>query len=780
MKKRLICAALVLVMLVPLFPLPASAAPIYDVGAALEFAKKYNERVHKDDDWWDCAQFVADCVIAGGLPLTDYETYSRLTGTGPCLSAIVAASGVPMEDFTSFVNKVPAASAVDAGDVLAVWCYTCEEGKGISPHVMICSGEVSVEDPRYAKTYDRNASKVHDYFVCNDDWTSLQHKDGHWDPDHRGHTIGAQIIRLSQLGSGVPVGSAPKITKQPKHISVPVNQTATFTVAASGDPAPTYQWQRKDSNGVWQNIAGATSSSFQAKLSYQGYERYRCAVSNQHGTVYSNEVTLNVMHYDNRYQAVVDILKETYPDRPQIANGFAGFWQQDKYSPKTMVAFAKASGDSQSGTTTTIDGKTYNGTDSYCFATSYAPEKLLGFIMEDGYGVNYDYTGYLDDPSWRISLKDARSKLTYGSVLTLVNANEQSKSIFFLCEAKNGKDFYYLEANYDDANGIRLGLGSWNGLEHMSYGYNIVTSYKTPYHSKIKPAYTSNVFQTAPKITKQPADVSTQEQMAASFAVAATGEPAPTFQWQQRASAKAEWKDIAGATGTTYQIASVNTSMNGMQFRCKITNAADTIYSDAATLSVAAKKVQSLSVVSKPKMEYTEGEKMDLSGLKLKVTYTNGTSETVSYNKSGVVYSVPHGTSLNADIHNQCRLIAAYGDGKVEVGELTVRRPYEIKSLTIMNGKEETLTKIPEGEFYVKVEVKKLIDREDAMVVLASYTKSGKLADLSFLVAEVPVGTSYALGTWVANPGGDIGKVKAFVVSSLREMDPVCPSREIG
>src|SRR5439155_10896836 len=50
---------------------------------------------------------------------------------------------------------------------------------------------------------------------------------------------------------------APAITTQPADQSVTTGQTATFSVVATGTPAPAYQWTK---GGV--NISGATSASY--------------------------------------------------------------------------------------------------------------------------------------------------------------------------------------------------------------------------------------------------------------------------------------------------------------------------------------------------------------------------------------------------------------------------------------------------------------------------------------------------------------------------------------
>ncbi|HEX3133157.1 MAG TPA: PA14 domain-containing protein [Planctomycetota bacterium] len=85
--------------------------------------------------------------------------------------------------------------------------------------------------------------------------------------------------------------SAPVITSQPANNSVVVGQTATFTTAASGKPAPAYQWQK---NGA--NISGATAASYTTPATVIGDDgaSFRCIATNSAGSTMSNAATLNV------------------------------------------------------------------------------------------------------------------------------------------------------------------------------------------------------------------------------------------------------------------------------------------------------------------------------------------------------------------------------------------------------------------------------------------------------------------------------------------------------
>ncbi len=86
-------------------------------------------------------------------------------------------------------------------------------------------------------------------------------------------------------------GTPPAITLQPVNRTVPVGQTATFTVSASGSAPLGYQWQR---NGT--NITGATATSYTtppAVLADNGAQ-FRCVVTNGFGMATSNAATLTV------------------------------------------------------------------------------------------------------------------------------------------------------------------------------------------------------------------------------------------------------------------------------------------------------------------------------------------------------------------------------------------------------------------------------------------------------------------------------------------------------
>jgi len=95
----------------------------------------------------------------------------------------------------------------------------------------------------------------------------------------------------------------------------------------------------------------------------------------------------------------------------------------------------------------------------------------------------------------------------------------------------------------------------------------------------------------APVITSQPADQTVPVGGAAEFTAAATGTPAPSFQWQVSTNNGSIWSNLAGQTGTTLRLTNVQASMNNNRYRVVVSNSAGTINSRAALLTVSASSI---------------------------------------------------------------------------------------------------------------------------------------------------------------------------------------------
>jgi beta-galactosidase len=92
-------------------------------------------------------------------------------------------------------------------------------------------------------------------------------------------------------GSAASGVQAPVIETQPQSTTVVVGESATFTVFASGTPAPTYQWLR---NGT--AIAGATGATYTTPptVATDNGASFTVSATNGSGTVASNSAVLTV------------------------------------------------------------------------------------------------------------------------------------------------------------------------------------------------------------------------------------------------------------------------------------------------------------------------------------------------------------------------------------------------------------------------------------------------------------------------------------------------------
>ncbi|MGE3812782.1 MAG: hypothetical protein AB7I24_14655, partial [Candidatus Nanopelagicales bacterium] len=89
----------------------------------------------------------------------------------------------------------------------------------------------------------------------------------------------------------------------------------------------------------------------------------------------------------------------------------------------------------------------------------------------------------------------------------------------------------------------------------------------------------------APEVTTQPADVSVEAGQDATFSAAASGQPAPTVQWESSTDGT-NWAPVAGATEATLTLSAVAVDRSGTQYRAVFTNEAGAATTNAATLIV--------------------------------------------------------------------------------------------------------------------------------------------------------------------------------------------------
>ena len=86
----------------------------------------------------------------------------------------------------------------------------------------------------------------------------------------------------------------PVITNHPANSSVPIGNSITLMCTAIGTGVLVYSWE-KSSGGSWTTISNDNTASYTTDASLAiGQYMYRCRVSNEAGSVVSNNAIVNV------------------------------------------------------------------------------------------------------------------------------------------------------------------------------------------------------------------------------------------------------------------------------------------------------------------------------------------------------------------------------------------------------------------------------------------------------------------------------------------------------
>ncbi len=122
---------------------------------------------------------------------------------------------------------------------------------------------------------------------------------GFWTPGAPGGTPDPSIPYLALEGDPSTL-SAPVASAQPNGATDFIDAAGrVFTFIASGNPAPTYQWEENTGSG-WANVtggSGGTTPNFTAPTATVALDgiQYRCVATNSQGSVTSNAVTWNII-----------------------------------------------------------------------------------------------------------------------------------------------------------------------------------------------------------------------------------------------------------------------------------------------------------------------------------------------------------------------------------------------------------------------------------------------------------------------------------------------------
>ncbi|MGA2221094.1 MAG: glycoside hydrolase family 88 protein [Verrucomicrobiia bacterium] len=133
-------------------------------------------------------------------------------------------------------------------------------------------------------------------------------------PTFEDYGLGAFLLAGSQVYA---LNALPVITNQPAGCSINAGQTVTLSVAATGNPAPAYQWQKNGVNVTnGSNVFGATTPTLMlTNVQVTDAGNYTVVVTNLAGSATSTGATVNVLwtfaSYQQQYFSAAELADPT-------------------------------------------------------------------------------------------------------------------------------------------------------------------------------------------------------------------------------------------------------------------------------------------------------------------------------------------------------------------------------------------------------------------------------------------------------------------------------------
>jgi len=344
---------------------------------------------------------------------------------------------------------------------------------------------------------------------------------------------------------GGPVNVAPTITAQPQDQNVNQGGDATFTVSATGTPAPSYQWRFNS-----MDIPGATASSYtRNNVQPADAGSYSVVVTNLAGSVTSVDAVLTVN--------VAPVITAQPQDQNVNQGNDAVFSVVATGTPAPSYQWRKNG--------TPIGG----ATDSSYTVANAQPGDAGSYSVE------------VSNVAGTVTSADAMLTVNVAPVITAQpqdqNVNQGSNAVFSVVATGAPAPSYQwrkdgtpipgaTDSSYTVANAQPGDAGSYS--VEVSNVAGTVTSADA--------ALTVNV---APVITTQPQDQNVNQTSNAVFSVVATGTPAPSYQWRKNGT------PIPGATDSGYTVANAQPGDEG-SYSVEVSNVAGTVTSADAALTV--------------------------------------------------------------------------------------------------------------------------------------------------------------------------------------------------
>lgn len=373
---------------------------------------------------------------------------------------------------------------------------------------------------------------------------------------------------------------------QPTDATVVAGKNTSFTAAATGEPAPSAQWQVSTDGGTtWTNIAGATSPTLSLNnvpANDDGNE-YQAVFTNSGGAFTTNAVTLTVETAPDVTTDPSDVTVSAGDDATfhAAASGKPApsvQWQSSTDGGTTWNPVSGATGSTL--TVPNVSGSD-DGTEYEAVFTNAAGNATSGAATLTA------NTG----PAITTQPTDQTTNAGGAATFTAAAGGSPAPSVRWQVSSDGGTTW----TDIDLATSPTLSLANVPAADDGNLYRAIFTNAagsSTTDRAKL-------TVRTTPVVTTQPTSDTVNAGSDATFTAAASGSPAPTVQWRVSTDGGTTWTSLTGATGPTLTVPAA-AAFNGDRYDAVFTNVAGTATTDAATLTV-----DSQPVISTPPADQT-------------------------------------------------------------------------------------------------------------------------------------------------------------------------------
>lgn len=485
---------------------------------------------------------------------------------------------------------------------------------------------------------------------------------------------------------------APSVTTNPTSTSVTSGGDAVFMAAASGDPAPSVQWQLKLSGGSFGNISGATSTTLtltNVGIGYNGAQ-VKAIFTNSEGSATTSIATLTI----NTIPSV-----STNPVNQVVSIGAnAVFSASASGSPTPTVQWEVS----------TNSGASYSDVSGATSTTLTVTSVTVG---QSGNLYRAKFTNVAgNDTSQPASLTVLQAPVvTANPSDTTVSAGQTAAfaaaasgqlppTVQWQVSTDGGTTYNDVPAATFATLTISNAQASQNGNK-----YRAVFTNATGTATSNPATLTVN---SAPFVTTHPSAQTVGVGDTATFTAAANGNPTPTVQWQVSTDGGLTFGDISGATSATLSFTTA-AGDNGKKYRAVFTNSGGTATTNSASLTVTAIPLVTLNPVNvtvnagQTATFTTAGAGAPPPTVKWQLSTDGGTTFNDIAGATHTTFNVPAATAGQSGNKYRAVFTNAQGSATSSAGTLTVQVAPTIATnptdQTVNAGSTATFTASPAG-----------------------------------------------------------------------------------